>query len=155
MYHNSAAPVKLPWKQWIGRSALSAYAKSIPKIGSRKDGRIGSRKHPRKIPKGVIYAGSCGFKDTRRGTPFAAQTATANATQTVVDQGMQRAEVIIKGPDLGRHHSYIHCQMNLMASFPFVLFKIRDFEFELYHDIGNQAKIISILPKPIFPAESF
>ncbi|CAL5181128.1 unnamed protein product [Lathyrus oleraceus] len=30
-------------------------AKSIPKIGSRKTGRIGSRKHPRKIPKGVIY----------------------------------------------------------------------------------------------------
>nr|YP_009656927.1 ribosomal protein S11 [Medicago minima]QCO73822.1 ribosomal protein S11 [Medicago minima] len=101
-------------------------AKSIPKIGSRKNGRIGSRKHPRKIPKGVIYvqasfnntivtvtdgrgrviswssAGSCGFKGTRRRTPFAAQTAAANAIQTVVDQGMQRAEVIIKGPGLGR-----------------------------------------------------
>jgi len=30
-------------------------AKSTPKIGSRKNGRIGLRKHPRKIPKGVIY----------------------------------------------------------------------------------------------------
>ncbi|XLT50295.1 hypothetical protein HN873_042899 [Arachis hypogaea] len=30
-------------------------AKSIPKIGSRKNGRIGSRKHARKIPKGVIH----------------------------------------------------------------------------------------------------
>ncbi|CAL5189760.1 unnamed protein product [Lathyrus oleraceus] len=101
-------------------------AKSIPKIGSRKTGRIGSRKHPRKIPKGVIYiqasfnntivtvtdvrgrviswsfAGSCGFKGTRRGTPFAAQTAAGNAIQTVVEQGMQRAEVRIKGPGLGR-----------------------------------------------------
>nr|YP_009522751.1 ribosomal protein S11 [Vicia sepium]AXQ37184.1 ribosomal protein S11 [Vicia sepium] len=101
-------------------------AKFIPKIGSRKTGRIGSRKHPRKIPKGVIYiqssfnntivtvtdvrgrviswssAGSCGFKGTRRGTPFAALIAAGNAIQTVVDQGMQRADVMIKGPGLGR-----------------------------------------------------
>nr|YP_010132583.1 ribosomal protein S11 [Vicia cracca]QQD90328.1 ribosomal protein S11 [Vicia cracca] len=101
-------------------------AKSIPKIGSRKTGRIGSRKHTRKIRKGVIYiqasfnntivtvtdvrgqviswssAGSCGFKGTRRGTPFAAETAAENAIQTVVDRGMQRAEVRIKGPGLGR-----------------------------------------------------
>nr|YP_010010801.1 ribosomal protein S11 [Tibetia himalaica]QOI00420.1 ribosomal protein S11 [Tibetia himalaica] len=101
-------------------------AKPRPKIGSRKNVRIGSRKHPRKIPKGIIYvqasfnntivtvtdvrgrviswssAGSCGFKGTRRGTPFAAQTAAANAIRTVADQGMQRAEVMIKGPGLGR-----------------------------------------------------
>ncbi|CAK8576747.1 unnamed protein product [Lathyrus sativus] len=101
-------------------------AKSIPKLGSRKTGRIGSRKHPRKIPKGVIYiqasfnntivtvtdvggrviswssAGSCGFKGTRRGTLFAATTATGNALRTVVDQGMQRADVSIKGPGRGR-----------------------------------------------------
>nr|YP_009758383.1 ribosomal protein S11 [Vavilovia formosa]QIN90189.1 ribosomal protein S11 [Vavilovia formosa] len=96
-------------------------AKSIPKIGSRKTGRIRSRKHPRKIPEGVIYvqtslnntlvtvtdvrgrvvswssAGSCGFKGARRGTPFAAQTAAKNAMQTVVEQGMEQAEVRIKG----------------------------------------------------------
>ncbi|KAI3670163.1 hypothetical protein L1987_88117 [Smallanthus sonchifolius] len=97
---------------------------SIPKKGSR--GRIGSRKSIRKIPKGVIHiqasfnntivtvtdvrgrvvswssAGTCGFRGTRRGTPFAAQTAAANAIRAVVDQGMQRAEVMIKGPGLGR-----------------------------------------------------
>ncbi|KAF1876904.1 hypothetical protein Lal_00033201 [Lupinus albus] len=101
-------------------------AKPTPKMGSRKNGRIGSRKHARKIPKGVIHvqasfnntivtvtdvggrviswssAGTCGFKGTRRGTPFAAQTAAANAILTVADQGMQRAEVMIKGPGLGR-----------------------------------------------------
>ncbi|GJT52344.1 ribosomal protein S11 [Tanacetum coccineum] len=99
-------------------------AKAIPKKGSR--GRIGSRKSTRKIPKGVIHiqasfnntivtvtdvrgrvvswssAGTCGFRGTRRGTPFAAQTAAANAIRAVVDQGMQRAEVMIKGPGLGR-----------------------------------------------------
>ncbi|THG22308.1 hypothetical protein TEA_002858 [Camellia sinensis var. sinensis] len=47
-------------------------------------------------------AGTCGFRGTRRGTPFAAQTAAGNAIRTVVDQGMQRAEVMIKGPGLGR-----------------------------------------------------
>nr|YP_010831890.1 ribosomal protein S11 [Caragana brachypoda]WFG50948.1 ribosomal protein S11 [Caragana brachypoda] len=101
-------------------------AKPIPKIGSRKNGRLGSRKHPRKIPKGVIHiqasfnntivtvtdvrgrviswssGGSCGFKGTRRGTPFAAQTAAVNVIRTVTDQGMQRAEVRIKGSGLGR-----------------------------------------------------
>ena len=101
-------------------------AKPIPKSGSRRSRRINARKSARKIPKGVIYvqagfnntivtvtdvrgrviswssAGSCGFKGTRRGTPFAAQTAAGNAIRTVVDQGMQRAEVMIKGPGLGR-----------------------------------------------------
>nr|YP_010892117.1 ribosomal protein S11 [Ludwigia adscendens]YP_010892201.1 ribosomal protein S11 [Ludwigia hyssopifolia]YP_010892285.1 ribosomal protein S11 [Ludwigia prostrata]WQH58953.1 ribosomal protein S11 [Ludwigia hexapetala]WQH59123.1 ribosomal protein S11 [Ludwigia peploides subsp. montevidensis]WJO89813.1 ribosomal protein S11 [Ludwigia adscendens]WJO89897.1 ribosomal protein S11 [Ludwigia hyssopifolia]WJO89981.1 ribosomal protein S11 [Ludwigia prostrata] len=100
--------------------------KSIPRAGSRRNARGGSRKSTRKIPKGVIHiqasfnntivtvtdvrgrviswssAGTCGFKGTRRGTPFAAQTAAGNAIRTVVDQGMQRAEVMIKGPGLGR-----------------------------------------------------
>ncbi|KAK9065421.1 hypothetical protein SSX86_016804 [Deinandra increscens subsp. villosa] len=47
-------------------------------------------------------AGTCGFRGTRRGTPFAGQTAAASAIRAVVDQGMQRAEVMIKGPGLGR-----------------------------------------------------
>nr|YP_010440665.1 ribosomal protein S11 [Clematis drummondii]UTD46069.1 ribosomal protein S11 [Clematis drummondii] len=100
--------------------------KTITRISSRRSGRISSRKTGRRIPKGVIHvqasfnntivtitdirgrvvswssAGTCGFKGTRRGTPFAAQTAAANAIRTVVDQGMQRAEVMIKGPGLGR-----------------------------------------------------
>nr|WGT74807.1 ribosomal protein S11 [Sanguinaria canadensis] len=101
-------------------------AKPIPRIGSRRNGRIGSHKNRRRIPKGVIHvqasfnntivtvtdvrgrvvswssAGTCGFRGPRRGTPFAAQTAAGNAIRTVVDQGMQRAEVMIKGPGLGR-----------------------------------------------------
>nr|YP_010595802.1 ribosomal protein S11 [Dobinea delavayi]YP_010595888.1 ribosomal protein S11 [Dobinea vulgaris]QUL61331.1 ribosomal protein S11 [Dobinea vulgaris]WAJ58725.1 ribosomal protein S11 [Dobinea delavayi]WAJ58811.1 ribosomal protein S11 [Dobinea vulgaris] len=101
-------------------------AKSIPRSVSRRTGRIGSRKSARRIPKGVIHvqasfnntivtitdvrgrviswssAGTCGFRGTRRGTPFAAQTAAGNAIRAVTDQGMQRAEVMIKGPGLGR-----------------------------------------------------
>nr|QGQ56266.1 ribosomal protein S11 [Cansjera rheedei] len=101
-------------------------AKPLSKIGSRRNGRIGLRNSTRRIPKGVIHvqasfnntivtvtdvrgqviswssAGTCGFKGTRKGTPFAAQTAAENALRTVLDQGMQRAEVMIKGPGLGR-----------------------------------------------------
>ena len=101
-------------------------AKPLSKIGSRRNGRIGLRNSTRRIPKGVIHvqasfnntivtvtdvrgqviswssAGTCGFKGTRKGTPFAAQTAAENALRTVLDQGMQRAEVLIKGPGLGR-----------------------------------------------------
>ncbi|KAK8628500.1 hypothetical protein V6N13_009088 [Hibiscus sabdariffa] len=101
-------------------------AKPIPKVGSRRSGRSSARKSARRIPKGVIHVqasfnntivtvtdvrgrviswsstGTCGFKGTRRGTPFAAQTAAGNAIRAVVDQGMQRAEVMIKGPGLGR-----------------------------------------------------
>ncbi|KAF3685135.1 30S ribosomal protein S11, chloroplastic [Capsicum annuum] len=92
-------------------------------------GRIGSRKGARRIPKGVIhvqvsfnntivtvtdvrgrvvswsFAGTSGFKGTRRGTLFAAQTAAANAVRTVMDQVKQRVEVMIKGLGLGRDTS--------------------------------------------------
>uniref|UniRef100_UPI00315D8BA9 ribosomal protein S11 n=1 Tax=Pseudoxandra lucida TaxID=235825 RepID=UPI00315D8BA9 len=100
--------------------------KTRPRIGSRRWGRIGSRKSGRRIPKGVIHvqagfnntivtvtdvlgrvvswssAGTCRFRGPRKGTPFAAQTAAGNAIRTVVDQGMKRAEVRIKGAGIGR-----------------------------------------------------
>nr|GEX86691.1 ribosomal protein S11, chloroplastic [Tanacetum cinerariifolium] len=37
-------------------------------------------------------AGTCGFWGTRRGTPFAAQTAAGNAIRTVVEQGATEPE---------------------------------------------------------------
>ncbi|KAL0373175.1 UNVERIFIED_CONTAM: 30S ribosomal protein S11, chloroplastic [Sesamum calycinum] len=77
-------------------------AKAIPRTGSRRNVRIGSLTDVRGRVVSWSSAGTCGFKGTRRGTPFAAQTAAANAIRTVVDQGMQRAEVMIKGPGLGR-----------------------------------------------------
>nr|YP_010407266.1 ribosomal protein S11 [Spiranthes sinensis]URF20156.1 ribosomal protein S11 [Spiranthes sinensis] len=100
--------------------------KPIAKIGLRKNARIDSHKTERRIPKGVIHvqasfnntivtvtdvrgrvvswasAGTSGFRGTRKGTPYAAQATALNAIRKVVDQGMQRAEVMIKGPGLGR-----------------------------------------------------
>nr|YP_010759990.1 ribosomal protein S11 [Cuscuta macrocephala]WEY29904.1 ribosomal protein S11 [Cuscuta macrocephala] len=101
-------------------------AKLIPRISSRRNRRIRLRKNTRKIPQGVIHiqaslqntivtvtdvrgcvvswasAGSAGFKGTTRRTPFAAQTAATNAIRAAVNQGMCEADVLIKGPGLGR-----------------------------------------------------
>ena len=93
---------------------------------SKTTGRIGSRRNEHRVLKGVIYvqasfnntivtatdvrgqvlswssAGACGFKGTRRGTPFAAQTAAENVIRTLMDRGMERVEVMISGPGRGR-----------------------------------------------------
>ena len=93
---------------------------------SKTTGRIGSRRNEHRVLKGVIHvrasfnntivtvtdvrgqvlswssAGACGFKGTRRGTPFAAQTAAENVIRTLMDRGMERVEVMISGPGRGR-----------------------------------------------------
>nr|YP_010760347.1 ribosomal protein S11 [Cuscuta pacifica]WEY30311.1 ribosomal protein S11 [Cuscuta pacifica] len=100
--------------------------KLIPRMSSRRNARIRIRKNIRKIPQGVIHiqaslqntiitvtdirgrvvswasAGSAGFKGTTRRTPFAAQTAATNAIRTAINLGMREADVLIKGPGLGR-----------------------------------------------------
>nr|YP_009233185.1 ribosomal protein S11 [Torreya fargesii]AMB21114.1 ribosomal protein S11 [Torreya fargesii] len=48
-------------------------------------------------------AGACGFKGTKRRSPFAAQTAAENVIHTLMDQGLlKQAEVMISGPGPGR-----------------------------------------------------
>ncbi|CAN6476558.1 unnamed protein product [Victoria cruziana] len=100
--------------------------KPIPRIGSCRNSHISSYKSGCRTPIGVIhvqasfnntivtvtdpqgrviswsFVGTCGFKGTRRGTLFAAQTTIGNYTRAVVDQHIQRAEVMIKGPGLER-----------------------------------------------------
>ncbi|XP_059627657.1 small ribosomal subunit protein uS11c-like [Cornus florida] len=77
-------------------------AKTIPRITSCRNARIGSRRNVRigSHVRGRVVSwssvGSCGFRGTKRGTPFAAQTIAENAIRTIVDQGMQRAEVMIR-----------------------------------------------------------
>nr|WEV86920.1 ribosomal protein S11 [Lundia spruceana] len=97
------------------------------RIRSRSNVRIRLRKIVPRIPKGLIHvqasfhniivtvtdlrgrvvswssAGTCGFRSTRKGTPFAAKTATEDAIGPVIKQGMQRAGVVIKGPGRGRN----------------------------------------------------
>jgi small subunit ribosomal protein S11 len=88
--------------------------------------RSSSRKSKRNVPNGVAHiqstfnntivtitdaggeviswasAGSSGFKGAKKGTPFAAQTASEGAARRAIDQGMRQIEVMVSGPGAGR-----------------------------------------------------
>lgn len=88
--------------------------------------RTGARKQKRNVPNGVAHiqstfnntivtisdqngevvswasAGSSGFKGAKKGTPFAAQTASESAARRAMDQGMRQIEVLVSGPGSGR-----------------------------------------------------
>jgi small subunit ribosomal protein S11 len=50
-------------------------------------------------------SGGQGFKGSRKGTPFAAQTAAQTAGNTAKDHGMRTVDVRVKGPGAGRESS--------------------------------------------------
>jgi small subunit ribosomal protein S11 len=50
-------------------------------------------------------AGGQGFKGSRKGTPFAAQTAAQNAARGARDNGVRTVDVRVKGPGSGRESS--------------------------------------------------
>jgi small subunit ribosomal protein S11 len=88
--------------------------------------KIGPRKQRKNIPTGVAHiqstfnntivtisdtagevvswasSGSSGFKGAKKGTPYAAQTASENAARRAIDQGMRQIEVMVSGPGSGR-----------------------------------------------------
>nr|YP_010336571.1 ribosomal protein S11 [Rhodospora sordida]UNJ14977.1 ribosomal protein S11 [Rhodospora sordida] len=47
-------------------------------------------------------AGAGGFKGAKKGTPFAAQTASERAARQALDRGMKQVEVVLNGPGAGR-----------------------------------------------------
>lgn len=47
-------------------------------------------------------AGKIGFKGSRKSTPFAAQLSAESAAKEAIERGLQRVEVLIKGPGAGR-----------------------------------------------------
>ena len=47
-------------------------------------------------------AGSCGFKGSRKSTPFAAQVAAERAGQAALEYGLKTLEVLVCGPGPGR-----------------------------------------------------
>jgi len=57
-------------------------------------------------PSGNVLAwassGSQGFKGSRKGTPFAAQTAATTAAKKAMECGVRSVDVYIKGPGAGR-----------------------------------------------------
>jgi small subunit ribosomal protein S11 len=50
-------------------------------------------------------AGACGFKGSRKSTPFAAQVAAERAATAAAEHGVKNLEVRIKGPGPGRESS--------------------------------------------------
>jgi small subunit ribosomal protein S11 len=57
-------------------------------------------------PKGKVInwssAGNCGFKGSRKSTPFAATTAIEKALEEAKKHGIKKLEVYLKGPGVGR-----------------------------------------------------
>jgi small subunit ribosomal protein S11 len=47
-------------------------------------------------------AGSCGFKGTKKGTPFAAQITADTAAKKAIEVGVKQVHVLVKGPGSGR-----------------------------------------------------
>lgn len=47
-------------------------------------------------------AGMMGFKGSRKGTPFAAQTAAEDAGKKALEAGMKTVDVVVRGPGAGR-----------------------------------------------------
>ena len=47
-------------------------------------------------------AGTCGFKGSRKSTPFAAQLAAEEAARRAMEHGMRKVDVFVKGPGSGR-----------------------------------------------------
>ena len=96
---------------------------------STKGGRKGGRREKKNIPHGIAHiqatfnntiisisdpngnmiswasAGGQGFKGSRKGTPFAAQTAAQNAAYAARDHGVRSVDVRVKGPGSGRESS--------------------------------------------------
>lgn len=47
-------------------------------------------------------AGNVGFKGTKKGTPFAAQSAAEMAAKKALERGVREVSVLVKGPGSGR-----------------------------------------------------
>ena len=94
-----------------------------------KSGRKGGKKEKKNVPHAVAHiratfnntiitiadptgnviswasSGGQGFKGSRKGTPFAAQTAAQTAARGARDHGVRSVDVRIKGPGSGRESS--------------------------------------------------
>ena len=111
----------------VGRQGCNFYSnlKNNNKM-AKVTKKFSDKRNARKTPKGVIHiqagfnntiitvttlggqviswssSGACGFKGSRKGTPFAAKTAAEMAAKQSLDQGMRQAQVMVKGPGRGR-----------------------------------------------------
>ena len=66
-------------------------------------------------------AGACGFKGSRKSTPFAAQLAAEQAARKAQEHGMRNVQVYVKGPGAGRESA-----LRALKSAGFKISVIRD-----------------------------
>ena len=95
-------------------------------MATEKKPSRGRKKVRKNIPRGVVHiratfnntivtitdpqgnvvawstAGNCGFKGSRKSTPFAAQITAEAAARRAMEHGLQQVEVHVKGPGAGR-----------------------------------------------------
>src|SRR5215468_12162252 len=107
----------------MAKPAAASGAAAPEKKGKKKTFKKKERKH---IPHGLVHvqasfnntivtitdltgntvswksSGSLGFRGSRKGTPFAAQQAAANAANQARDHGMRSVDVVVSGPGSGR-----------------------------------------------------
>jgi len=96
---------------------------------AKTKGKKGGKKEKKNVPHGIAHihatfnntiiaisdpagnllswasAGTQGFKGSRKGTPFAAQTAAQTAANAARDHGVRSLDVRVKGPGAGRESS--------------------------------------------------
>src|SRR3954470_4644499 len=108
----------------MAKAAAAAGTGTEAKKG--KKGKTFKKKEKKNVPFGVVHiqatfnntivtitdqegrtvswksSGSLGFRGSRKGTPFAAQQAAANAANMARDHGMRAVEVRVSGPGSGR-----------------------------------------------------
>jgi small subunit ribosomal protein S11 len=66
-------------------------------------------------------SGACGFKGSRKSTPFAAQLAAERAAKAAQEHGMRNVQVYVKGPGAGRESA-----LRALQSAGFKISLIRD-----------------------------
>ncbi len=66
-------------------------------------------------------AGACGFKGSRKSTPFAAQLAAEGAGRKAQEHGVKTVSVLVNGPGAGRESA-----LRALNSVGFKITKIRD-----------------------------
>jgi len=66
-------------------------------------------------------AGTCGFKGSRKSTPFAAQMAPEDAGKKAAEHGVRTLEVEVRGPGSGRESA-----LRALQAVGFVITAIRD-----------------------------
>ena len=66
-------------------------------------------------------AGTCGFKGSRKSTPFAAQMAAEDAGKKAAEHGVRTLEVEVRGPGSGRESA-----LRALQAVGFIITAIRD-----------------------------